>query len=142
MLRRFRTPHAIHFAITMINRRLNASVRRRSCVDFTARQIDVLQNSSTKIDCLFPFKRIDLIERTAFPAVWPLSCGTLTGTDTFEQQPEAKRDLNIIQGDTSPPSKAAPLNSSAPPARGRLEPGCSNLFGESDDSERLFDRFE
>lgn len=58
-----------------------------------------------EIDRLFPFKRIDLIARTAFPAVWHLSCGTLTGTDTFEQQPEAKRDLNIIQGDTSLPRR-------------------------------------
>lgn len=70
-------------------RRLHRSPNRRPSKSFD------------EIDCLFPFKRIDLIERTAFAAVCHLSCGTLTGTDTFEQQPEAKLDLNVIQGDTS-----------------------------------------
>lgn len=72
--------HTIHFAITMINRCLNASVGRSSRFDCTALpNLCSSKHTAKLIVCC-----IDWIEHSAFAAVWQLSCWTLTGTDTFE----------------------------------------------------------
>lgn len=108
-------PPAIHFAITMISRRLSAAVRRRSCA--TSMSLKTLDG----IDCLLSFQVHWFDWASCFRSCLAIKLRDTERNRHFWATAKGETGFKLNPGWHLAPSKGAPSNSSPPPVRGKIQ---------------------